>query len=131
MNKKLIRLTESDLHRIVRESVNKVLNEIGDTNRGQYLMGRAEARARKIGDDDMGGQLSMAAAKSKNVEPYAYMDGYSDQAEYMDAVDKHGRDKARYAEGGYMDIRRNTDKYNRIDFKNRRNAAREKYRFMK
>ena len=27
MNKKLIRLTEADLHRIVRESVNKVLNE--------------------------------------------------------------------------------------------------------
>ena len=28
MNKKLIRLTESDLHRIVRESVNIVLNEV-------------------------------------------------------------------------------------------------------
>ena len=28
MNKKLIRLTESDLHRIVKESVNKVLNEV-------------------------------------------------------------------------------------------------------
>ena len=28
MNQKLIRLTESDLHRIVRESVNKVLNEV-------------------------------------------------------------------------------------------------------
>ena len=28
MNKKLIRLTESDLHRIVKESVNKVLNEM-------------------------------------------------------------------------------------------------------
>jgi hypothetical protein len=27
MNKKLIRLTESDLHRIVKESVNKILNE--------------------------------------------------------------------------------------------------------
>lgn len=27
MNKKLIRLTESDLHRIIKESVNKVLNE--------------------------------------------------------------------------------------------------------
>ena len=27
MNKRLIRLTESDLHRIVKESVNKVLNE--------------------------------------------------------------------------------------------------------
>ena len=31
MNKKLIRLTESDLHRIVKQSVNKVLKErIGD-----------------------------------------------------------------------------------------------------
>ena len=28
MNKKLIRLTESDLHRIVKESVNKILNEM-------------------------------------------------------------------------------------------------------
>ncbi len=27
MDKKLIRLTESDLHRIIKESVNKVLNE--------------------------------------------------------------------------------------------------------
>ena len=27
MNKKLIRLTESDLHRIVKESVNEILNE--------------------------------------------------------------------------------------------------------
>lgn len=27
MNKKLIRLTESDLHRIVKESVNKILKE--------------------------------------------------------------------------------------------------------
>lgn len=27
MNKKLIRLTESDLHRIVKESVQKILNE--------------------------------------------------------------------------------------------------------
>ena len=31
MNKKLIRLTESDLHRIVKESVNRVLNEVLDT----------------------------------------------------------------------------------------------------
>ena len=27
MNKKLIRLTENDLHKIVKESVNKILNE--------------------------------------------------------------------------------------------------------
>ena len=41
MNKKLIRLTEQDLHRIVRESVNKILMEVqaepieeNDTNEG-------------------------------------------------------------------------------------------------
>lgn len=28
MNKKLIRLTEGDLHRIVKESVNRILNEV-------------------------------------------------------------------------------------------------------
>ncbi len=28
MNKKLIRLTEQDLHKIVKESVNKILNEV-------------------------------------------------------------------------------------------------------
>ena len=37
MNKKLIRLTESDLHRIVRESVNNVLNEVTYTT--DYLNG--------------------------------------------------------------------------------------------
>ena len=44
MNKKLIRLTESDLHRIVKESVNKVLNEIGDTPKGQFMLGAAIGR---------------------------------------------------------------------------------------
>ena len=34
MNKKLIRLTESDLHRIVKESVNRVLNEDIDVHMG-------------------------------------------------------------------------------------------------
>ena len=28
MNKKLIRLTESDLHKVIKESVNKVLTEL-------------------------------------------------------------------------------------------------------
>ena len=33
MNKKLIRLTEGDLHRIVKESVNRILSEIDLTNK--------------------------------------------------------------------------------------------------
>ena len=46
-NKKLIRLTETDLHRIVKESVNKVLNEIGDTPKGQFMLGAAIGRKHK------------------------------------------------------------------------------------
>ena len=44
MNKKLIRLTESDLHRIVKESVNRIINEIGDTEKGQRALGTLQAR---------------------------------------------------------------------------------------
>jgi len=44
MNKKLIRLTESDLHKIVKESVNRILNEIGNTEGGQRRLGALQAR---------------------------------------------------------------------------------------
>ena len=43
--KRTIRLTESDLHRIVKESVNTVLNEIGDTEKGQDALGQVHGRA--------------------------------------------------------------------------------------
>lgn len=45
MNKKAIRITESDLHRIVKESVQKIINEIGDTPRGQRALGAVAARS--------------------------------------------------------------------------------------
>lgn len=38
--KKIIRLTENDLHRIVRQCI----NEIGDTVNGQKMLGRLSAR---------------------------------------------------------------------------------------
>ena len=41
MNKKLIRLTENDLHKIVKESVNRILNEIGDTEKGRDNINQA------------------------------------------------------------------------------------------
>lgn len=63
-NKKLIRLTEADLHRIVRESVNNVLNEIGDTYTGQYQLGRLAAR-----NGDM--YKGMPRDNSKDIEYYA------------------------------------------------------------
>lgn len=39
MNKKLIRLTESDLHRIIKETINKVLNEGDGSYKGVYIEG--------------------------------------------------------------------------------------------
>lgn len=43
--KKTVRLTESDLHKIIKESVKSVLNEIGDTPKGQYALGAVKGRA--------------------------------------------------------------------------------------
>ena len=45
MKKNKKRHTESQLHSIIKESVNKILNEIGDTNRRQYMLGRVGSRA--------------------------------------------------------------------------------------
>lgn len=56
MSKRTVRLTESDLHNIIKESVNKVLNEIGDTRKGRYKMGRVMGRQINKGtqnDDDI------------------------------------------------------------------------------
>lgn len=39
MNKKIVRMTESDLRNIVKESVGKIINEIGDTPKGQRALG--------------------------------------------------------------------------------------------
>jgi hypothetical protein len=54
MNKQIIRLTESDLHRLIKESVKNYLNEIGDTPRGNFALnavrGRAAARPRYHND---------------------------------------------------------------------------------
>ena len=38
--KKVIRLTESDLHNMISEAVKEALNEIGDTPKGAYDLGR-------------------------------------------------------------------------------------------
>lgn len=52
MRNKLIRLTESDLHRIVKESVNKVLNEMVDEGQGWDFFNRVR-RDYKNGDQDL------------------------------------------------------------------------------
>ncbi len=44
MNKKLIRLTESDLHRIVKEATNRVISELFDTQKGKDMQNRLAQR---------------------------------------------------------------------------------------
>ena len=44
-NKKVIKLTESELHNIIKESVTNILKEIGETPKGQYALGAVKGRA--------------------------------------------------------------------------------------
>lgn len=47
--KQRVRLTESDLHRMIKEAVSEVLNEYGETPKSHFMLsgveGRADARA--------------------------------------------------------------------------------------
>lgn len=54
MNKNLIRLTENDLHNIVKESVNKVLTELDWKTKMNYVMGRQKQcdEAYRQGDEN-------------------------------------------------------------------------------
>lgn len=51
-NKNIVRFNEEQLNKMVRESIEKVLNEIGDTNRGQYMLGRLAGRQSVYGDNE-------------------------------------------------------------------------------
>ena len=96
MNKKLIRLTESDLHRIVKESVDNLLNEIGDTPKGQYALGRLAYRKgeerprmgqnvgkmRKDSGNDIFKYADKAAHKN-GMYGHEYRNGY----DYQDDID--------------------------------------------
>lgn len=124
MNKKLIRLTESDLNRIVKESVNRILKEYGDTPKGQKMLGAMQARKFMNADGDTADELLHNADKaSANVYDYAakqrQRDGkdldmwgnienpmYNDYAkgyiEYMDAhPEEYAKRKNRLRKLGY------------------------------
>ena len=47
-DKKLIRLTEADIHKIVKESVNKVLNEDDITQQGALLGNRSTLQPKDV-----------------------------------------------------------------------------------
>ena len=56
--KQRIRLTEGDLHNIIKESVNRILNEIGNTKNGRDKIRKAIANKDAKGfDNDMDGNF--------------------------------------------------------------------------
>jgi len=79
MNKKLIRLTESDLHRIVKESVNKILSEAINELDSRTYASLADKRAAQ-GQYDKAAKARQAARNAWNKQ-YGYdydngKDGY-------------------------------------------------------
>lgn len=42
--KQTIKITESELRNVIKNCVNEALNEIGDTPRGQYMLGALQAK---------------------------------------------------------------------------------------
>lgn len=88
-NKKVIRLTEADLHCLIEEAVKGALNEIGDTFRGQYMIGRAAGKAKSRGDVNVAANIFNKAKKQRGQciskmdafdKEGAYRQGYNDES---------------------------------------------------
>lgn len=95
--KKIVRLTESDLHRLVENSVRRALTEIGDTQKGQYMLGRVAGRAKANKDKD----TFMAAKNHRPEDPaaddklfrrHAFKQGMEDQEGYQYYRDRENDD---------------------------------------
>lgn len=88
MRKNRIRLTESQLHRVIKESVTRVLNEIGDTSKGQYMLGRL-AHRKGEGTDTKG-----RMRKDKEKYPiFNYADKAATKADKANGTDlRYGHD---------------------------------------
>ena len=74
MGKNTIKLTESEFHRLINESVNQILNEIGDTPNGQYMLGRLHAR--QLGRED-NWQAAETSKYANNALKKRYPDVYN------------------------------------------------------
>lgn len=67
--KRVIRLNESELHRIISETANRFINEIGDTRRGQYMLGKLWRK--KYDDEYAKGTGDSAYKAAEPIRKYA------------------------------------------------------------
>ena len=94
-----MRLTEADMHRLISESVRKALiNEVGDTARGQYMLGRLAKRQEKrakYGTPEYGGDTLGDTEKSIETTNRAAGErfrAYSDDEDKMRMAFSQGQD---------------------------------------
>ena len=88
-NRKVVRLTESKLRRMIAEAVDETLNEYGETDYGQYMLGRLAYRKSKT---NYGGPIYnyARAARGRNniyADMVPFQDGYRDQSESQEIAD--------------------------------------------
>lgn len=93
MGKKTIRITKSEFNRFINESVNKILNEIGDTPNGQYMLGRLHGRQLNRAEVPKASETREYANKTlKKRYPDAYnRDKYSSVDDWVDDLRDYNR----------------------------------------
>ena len=126
--KKVIRLTESDLNNIIKESVNNAvqnvldrlnklnessINEIGDTPMGQYQLGRLEKRQNNNGQQDDAFYTNQYAS---NKRLRMYGDEYTpqDREDYADKMTRANATGKVYGSNknfNHSDVLANLNKY--------------------
>ena len=90
MSKIYVRLTESELHNLVREKATQIIKEIGDTPLGQYHLGRLYGRKVDQDNDD----------EASDVRGYAFNKRWEknpmdmDDSEMQDAFDQGNEDQS-------------------------------------
>jgi len=101
MKKTIIRLTEGDIHKIVKESVKMVLKEYGNTPEGQKKLGGLHARTVLNNDNvDDWDEIYRYAEKNRGGDNYDKVGNnenpmYYDYAQgYVDYLDSHPNELA-------------------------------------
>lgn len=93
MENNIIRITESELKEIIRESVERILDESGESLRGQYLYGRAARRAKKRGNEEYADEIkNYARDKSLEVLRSKRKGGKYGPDEFEDTFARDARD---------------------------------------
>lgn len=123
-NRNVVRLTESQLKAMIAESVSNVLNEIGDTNHGQYMLGRLAARKFLRGGSTQDAGDVVMHGSNNNMNNHMGDDylasGIADYASYSDPNNKL-KPRAYTDDNGFTeyDFPNGSEEEERIHAKNR------------